>query len=158
MSHVSARVRFSDGAIWHAEYDGTANHITPAIWRTVKELNEAWRKPIIWEKSCTCGADPEVCEYVEDYANGSHGWVSACRACGALVDWPHDDQRYAVMATGWWLDGQPEWTNPEPRDRSHADLEDPPSLEALRKTLAATQEIDDMFWSLEATARDGGER
>lgn len=83
MSHSSGMVRFSDGEIWHFEYNGTCDVCISHIYKTKEEVVENWRKSV-WV-DCKCGGEEDV-EVYSDYGGGFmiEGGKS-CRKCCSLT-------------------------------------------------------------------------
>lgn len=100
MSHATAMVRFQDGSLMWAEYDGTCDVVRPTLYPSEQAMCDRWRSDD-WN-ACTCGnAEPVI--YANDYGGGAHWPMSACRSCRAIVgdlsadEWPGE------------VDGLPSW-------------------------------------------------
>jgi hypothetical protein len=106
-----AYVRFADGLIMFAEYDGTADWIIPQLYESRDALSLGWRKSAARQAVCTCGKD-EPAEYAETYGDGSHGPLRACRHCKAITDttgWMCEWMHVEDAGPTTWQDGTPSW-------------------------------------------------
>lgn len=81
MSHSSGLVRFSDGEIWHFEYNGTSDFCISHIYKTAQEVSDNWRNHE-WV-NCSCGKSEQV-EVYSFYGRGFMMDGTACRKCCSL--------------------------------------------------------------------------
>jgi hypothetical protein len=84
MSHSSGEVIKDNQVIGYFEYNGTVDVALPAIWNTMDEVHDNWRKQE-W-RSCTCST-PQVSEVTlySSYGSGFHWKSKACLSCRTIV-------------------------------------------------------------------------
>lgn len=110
MSHAVAQVKCADGAIYHAEYNGTSDVILPWLYVEESEMLAHWRRSG-WLECKDSDHAHETAEYAEDYGGGSHGPVAICRACMCITDvgafhcrWDYEPSLWSNGLPDWWLD------------------------------------------------------
>ena len=89
MSHVIGEIRFKDGTIRYAEYNGTSDIMNSLSYNTIKDVNDNWRKPY---KEPNC--NHEHIEDVELYGNGITWNGECCKDCGWIINGenPYEDE------------------------------------------------------------------